>query len=1540
MGKHNSQKKKASARKADVEPISKALLGSVELDLAVQQAFSAVGIHSAGHQLVIDSNQVYQRLFTDWFEAVETVDIYEQQCKLEKFKALHGNILNEVDQAFETEIVKRLYERLRSLESSDNFESTQKKIQLIGYFILQHLSYIDIQHRLPLIQIFAGHLQKFTFIVALNMETISEVSSKHDWLSISHSLPEYVKYFESFVEEQIKCFEYASNPSTAITKPIALLVSQSPNFAVRMIDAASQLLRVSVALGDRDNAVKLKTSARLASDWLQQRIMNSSNEAEIQMLASMLQGSDIAISQMETSIEQIEKRSNVNYTHAIEQLSALSIKIHHDYDNISEGNLSISGISEVLNDLIAKFKTNPESPSDELLARSIEVLNVLAVMPISEEERNLFLTFWLQWVKYFPVTGNDATIQSHCLKALWVSVGKEIGRIHQLRINEERTKIDALCEAWFCAAENLDLTEREQALLNFYDAHQASLLNPSSDLLIKISTVAQKRLKLLKAENTQASLQKWAGLFVALHLDYLGAKNEAIQSAAIECVLDGLEAFMNMFHQRINKQEGVELQPLHCLSILNNLEFYNVSLIQKFITYRFNMVKRAWNENLNLQNQESIQFWDMVRSNSVYCLSEAIQIGTNFALLLGYLGCIQSAKAMQQYLDNVHAIISDKSFMCTQLIGDVRNTFLLALNRERQGLVNTIEHTEKQEAKYIPYLHQLNLAISTESTDSVRALSDFPLLNKSMEPYESFLNELKQAFIGIDERQAQYLMHSIQVFRDSVELNPQIKSIAKQCVSQLLSFIEVAYQKKISTLHEDRVSEGTSECSEESSINLQFFEAPIFDEIFSQPYGDLEFWMDMPWIAESNSVSSSAYVETEGSTHAQKIMEMLSRMPNEYDDGSIRVMPKLDMIDVEERSDQPTEPKEPKQLTVKQLKRIIARDAKVAAKVERARQAEEAKRLREEEQLREAIEAKQKEVVEPQQSESSKEKENLPKPPKLEVNKKRKKKNRAHANRMKSRLRQKDQELELIVEKKEEPESKNEGRIAPVPISISIQGASSLPKDNVWEIRRKKAAEEQMRRDSEIEEARREAEERARREAEERARREAEERARREAEEQARREAEERARREAEEQARSEAEEQVRKEAEALVLLEQQLAACQIISDGEKDVLYLVPGFPIQLKDTFLEESSNILLRINQLGHRAYYVGGVVRDIVTDQGFSRDVDIIAECSERELQEILGFPILRNQNISEANVYRYGKYDIVLKDKGFCLQQDAMMRDFEPNGLYMDSTGRILDPLGVFDRVVTKQPINTIGLDPISKLEADPIRILRAIDLSTKMNQPLRPELEEAISIAAQGLRNIPYGALKFHLNKMFSNGHAVSNFSLFQKFNLLPYLFPRLGSEFQNYFVRHKSLPNFIRYQLRRCDEAFNPQHKVNCDGEVYSALFLFPGIVKTKELYGTTLEKSIEDNLRYMKLDAAKTRIPEYIATFMEQYCSYQSFKAEPKQKSNKKYNVVGTTLYSSSSFIPMYSASRRSSASSSALSSQDERVQFAENRPGSSPV
>ena len=229
----------------------------------------------------------------------------------------------------------------------------------------------------------------------------------------------------------------------------------------------------------------------------------------------------------------------------------------------------------------------------------------------------------------------------------------------------------------------------------------------------------------------------------------------------------------------------------------------------------------------------------------------------------------------------------------------------------------------------------------------------------------------------------------------------------------------------------------------------------------------------------------------------------------------------------------------------------------------------------------------------------------------------------------------------------------------------------------------------------------------------------------------------------------------------------------------------LISPFALEIIETLINKSFD-----------AYIVGGAIRDILIGQK-PKDFDIATNATPEQVRSIFRksriigrrfqiVHVIRHFEMIEVSTFRSPPQNKVkmkngvFKDNEFgSINEDAARRDFTCNALYYDPiSNKLIDFYGGV-KAIQKKQLNLIG-DPKIRFNEDPIRILRAIRFSAKLNMPLNKSLTDKMNQSALLLENVPYSILFDEIMKLFLTGHAVKSMSLFKEFKLAHKYFPSL----------------------------------------------------------------------------------------------------------------------------------------------------------------
>lgn len=174
------------------------------------------------------------------------------------------------------------------------------------------------------------------------------------------------------------------------------------------------------------------------------------------------------------------------------------------------------------------------------------------------------------------------------------------------------------------------------------------------------------------------------------------------------------------------------------------------------------------------------------------------------------------------------------------------------------------------------------------------------------------------------------------------------------------------------------------------------------------------------------------------------------------------------------------------------------------------------------------------------------------------------------------------------------------------------------------------------------------------------------------------------------------------------------------------------------MKEAVIHEAMQIMQRLQDEGHRAYIVGGAVRDELLGRA-SSDIDITTSAKPDAICFL--FPKAHRMHTEHETVLvRSAGCSIeVTTEKGNSLIEDLKKRDFTINALAKSVNGEVIDPLGG-RQDLDLQLIRS--LHPFARMSEDPLRMLRAIRFASELDFTLDAELFKVISEIGSSIKGV------------------------------------------------------------------------------------------------------------------------------------------------------------------------------------------------------
>ena len=222
------------------------------------------------------------------------------------------------------------------------------------------------------------------------------------------------------------------------------------------------------------------------------------------------------------------------------------------------------------------------------------------------------------------------------------------------------------------------------------------------------------------------------------------------------------------------------------------------------------------------------------------------------------------------------------------------------------------------------------------------------------------------------------------------------------------------------------------------------------------------------------------------------------------------------------------------------------------------------------------------------------------------------------------------------------------------------------------------------------------------------------------------------------------------------------------------------------------KKSLNIIQKLRDAGHTAYYAGGFVRDHLLGKK-SDEVDIATSAPPQEVQKL--FPktipvgisfgviivVIDNVPFEVATFRSDGAYidgrhptDVHFSSP----EEDAQRRDFTINGMFLDPlTEEVLDFVGGQEDL-KKGIIRAIG-DPVKRFTEDRLRMIRAVRFAARFGFEIEEETAKAIEQNAHTLfPSVSMERIWQEFGKMQNIGQALL---MMHRFGLLQTIFPALA---------------------------------------------------------------------------------------------------------------------------------------------------------------
>lgn len=264
-------------------------------------------------------------------------------------------------------------------------------------------------------------------------------------------------------------------------------------------------------------------------------------------------------------------------------------------------------------------------------------------------------------------------------------------------------------------------------------------------------------------------------------------------------------------------------------------------------------------------------------------------------------------------------------------------------------------------------------------------------------------------------------------------------------------------------------------------------------------------------------------------------------------------------------------------------------------------------------------------------------------------------------------------------------------------------------------------------------------------------------------------------------------------------------------------------------------DALNVIHRLNKAGYTAYLVGGGVRDILLGRT-PKDFDIVTNARPRQIRQLfknafligrrfrLALIVFGNKQI-ETSTFRRApnpNEDTDSSAVGALYQdadnlfgtpeQDAQRRDFTVNALFYDvKTSSIIDYTGGM-KDLENGVLRSIG-DPNIRFREDPVRMLRAIRLSARLDFKIHSDSLKAIAKHGDEILQASKPRIFEETMRLFAFSKAETSFRKLWDSKLMARLLPEIEEYLKTSGGKKAELWNYLA-AYDKLNEGYNTEDK------------------------------------------------------------------------------------------------------------------------------
>jgi len=258
-------------------------------------------------------------------------------------------------------------------------------------------------------------------------------------------------------------------------------------------------------------------------------------------------------------------------------------------------------------------------------------------------------------------------------------------------------------------------------------------------------------------------------------------------------------------------------------------------------------------------------------------------------------------------------------------------------------------------------------------------------------------------------------------------------------------------------------------------------------------------------------------------------------------------------------------------------------------------------------------------------------------------------------------------------------------------------------------------------------------------------------------------------------------------------------------------------------------DAVKIIKRLKRYGHKAYLVGGCVRDLLLG-AIPKDFDVATSARPRQIRrlfrnsKIIGrrfklAHVLFRDKIIEVSTFRKSPAEdskqfqsdglLILRDNVYGEpRDDALRRDFTVNALFYEIEDQVVIDYTTGFADVSNRRLQTIG-PPQIRLCEDPVRILRAIRFSCRLGLEVDAELRAAMHESVSELSKSAHPRVKEEIVRLLACGASCDALEMMFELGAFEVIFPELAEPLDRkatYFNSSLVGREFIKAVASRAD--------------------------------------------------------------------------------------------------------------------------------------